>query len=139
MRAAALLLALSLPGASLACEGLEIKDAWIREAPPGATVMAGYAHLRNGSAQSITLEGARSPDFGAVEIHRMDMEQGQMRMRHEPRILLEADATLRFEPGGLHLMLFEPRRKLKSGDRVQLRLDCGRTSLATEFSVRAGD
>ncbi len=139
MRATALLVALSLSRAALACEGLEVKDAWIREAPPGASVMAGYAELRNGSAHGITIDGARSADFGDVEIHRMEMAQGQMRMRHEPRVLLEPDATLALEPGGLHLMLMEPKRKLKSGDRVQLKIDCEGKSLTTEFIVRPGN
>ena len=35
-----------------------MSQAWIREAPPGATVMAGYAKLHNAGKQPLTLDGA---------------------------------------------------------------------------------
>jgi copper(I)-binding protein len=128
---------LALSGAADACDGLDVSDAWIREAPPGADVMAGYAQLHNAGKTSITLDGARSADFGSVEVHRMSMENGTMRMRAEPRVELEPDATVAFEPGALHLMLFGPTRALKAGDRVTLKLDCGKHSKPVAFTVRA--
>jgi copper(I)-binding protein len=134
---AALLLAVGAP--ALACDGLEVSGAWIREAPPGSDVMAAYAQLHNAGKDSITLDGARSSDFGDVQVHRTSMENGKMRMRAEPRILLEPDATVSFEPGGLHLMLFGPKRALKAGDHVTLKLDCGKQSKAVDFTVRAGE
>jgi len=127
---------LAISAASHACDGLEISEAWIREAPPGADVMAGYATLHNAGKESITIDGARSGDFGSVDIHRMSMENGTMRMRAEPRLLLEPDATVRLEPGALHLMLVGPKRALKAGDHVALKVDCGRRSKAVDFIVR---
>jgi copper(I)-binding protein len=122
---------------AFSCDGLEVTNAWIREAPPGADMLAGYAGLHNAGKESITLDGARSPDFGDVEMHRTSMENGKMRMRAEPQIVLEPDATVNFEPGGLHLMLMEPKRVLKAGDHVAIRLDCGKRSKAADFTVRA--
>jgi periplasmic copper chaperone A len=122
---------------ALACDALEVTGAWIREAPPGAHVMAGYATLRNAGDKPLTLDGVRSADFGSAEVHRTDMEGGHMRMRHEPRLLLEAGATAVLQPGELHLMLFEPRRSLKAGDRATLKFDCGTRSMSTDFTVRA--
>ncbi|HZP11744.1 MAG TPA: copper chaperone PCu(A)C, partial [Nevskiaceae bacterium] len=100
-------------------------------------VMAGYATLHNAAKESITLDGARSSEFGSVDLHRMSMENGTMRMRAEPRLLLEPDATVRLEPGELHLMLFGPKRPLKAGDHVTMKLDCGKHSKAVDFTVRA--
>jgi periplasmic copper chaperone A len=120
-----------------ACEDLQVRQAWIREAPPGAAVMAGYAQLHNTGKQSLTLDGARSPSFGQVEIHRMETDQGQMRMRAEPRLLLEPDATVSLEPGGLHLMLMAPKQPLKAGQPVTIKFDCGPKSIAADFTVQA--
>lgn len=125
--------------AAFACDGLEATQAWIREAPPGAGMMAGYAQLHNGGKEAITLAGARSSDFGAIEMHRSSMENGKMRMRAEPQLLLEPDATVSLEPGGLHLMLMEPKRALKAGDHVAIKLDCGKQSKTFDFTVKAGE
>ena len=139
MRTIAALLLLATSTASFACDGLDVSNAWIREAPPGADVLAGYATLHNAGKAPLTIEGARGGDFGSVDIHRMSMENGTMRMRAEPQVLLEPDASVEFEPGGLHLMLFGPKHPLKAGDHVTLKLDCGKHSKAVDFTVRAGE
>ncbi len=45
-----------------------------------------------------------------------------MRMRAVPAIDVAAGATVKFAPGGLHIMLQELKRPLKKGDRVPLTL-----------------
>ena len=139
MRPVAFIVALALSDAALACDGLEVSKAWVREAPPGAEVMAGYAQLKNTSRDPIKIEGARSPQFGDVQMHRTEMENGQMRMRAEPQLLLEGDSTLTFEPGDLHLMLFEPKKPLKAGDHVTIKFDCGKHSSSGDFVVKAAE
>jgi copper(I)-binding protein len=129
--------ALMLGAPAMACDGLEVSDAWVREAPPGADVMAAYARLTNRGAKAITLEGASGPDFDSVEMHRTTMDKGTMRMLAEKSLRLAPGASTTFEPGGLHLMLFEPRRALKAGDKTTLTLQCGKTPTKVEFSVRA--
>jgi copper(I)-binding protein len=131
------LLALAAP--ALACETLDVQDGWIREAPPGAEVMAGYGTLVNKGKTPITLDGVRSADFGEVSIHEMSMENGQMRMRNAPRIQIEPDAIVVLEPGELHLMLEKPRRDLRAGDAVTLKFDCGKLSRSVDFPVKVED
>ncbi len=135
MRLVVMMMLAAISAASHACEGLDVTDAWIREPPPGADVLAGYATFHNAGKAPITIEGAHSSDFGSVDIHRMSMENGTMRMRAEPQVLLEPDATVEFEPGGLHLMLTGPKRALKAGDHVTVKLDCGKHSKRAEFTV----
>ena len=101
--------------------GLTIADAWTPEAPPGRT-MAGFMTLHNTGDQAISLTAARSPQFGRVEIHTMSMDDGVMRMRRLDRLVIDPGATVRLEPGGLHLMLFEPRNRLAVGDAIAITL-----------------
>ena len=58
-------------------------------------------------------------------------------MREAGPLALAPGATLRFEPGGLHLMLMRPLRPLAAGDVARLRLVLadGRRVYA-EFPVR---
>lgn len=132
---AAALMIVSLPAA--ACPGLELADGWIREAPPGAVVMAAYARLRNTGTAALAVDKVRSPAFGAVELHRTVVENGVSRMLrgHDLRLAPGAGAVL--EPGGWHLMLFRPVRPLKSGDQVTLTLDCGTAAQAFPFTVKS--
>ncbi|MDT8384059.1 MAG: copper chaperone PCu(A)C [Gammaproteobacteria bacterium] len=101
---------------------LEIHDAWAREAPPNAAVMAAYLTLHNHSEQTYTLVSAASPDFERVEIHRTQQRDGMTTMTPVSRVMLSANGSVSFQPGGLHLMLMQAKKPLKAGDAVTLRL-----------------
>ena len=101
---------------------IRIDDAWVRAAPPGAMMLAGYMTLRNDGDQSLRLLSVESNAFGMVAAHRTLIENGISRMRPAGEIVIAAHQSLRFEPGGLHLMLMQERRELKVGDKVDFRL-----------------
>jgi copper(I)-binding protein len=44
-------------------------------------------------------------------------------MEHAPQIELLPNASLLFGPGGYHLMLLKPKRRLRVGDRVVIKLE----------------
>jgi hypothetical protein len=116
---------------------LEIAHAWIRTAPPGAMMQAGYAILRNSGDAPLVISGAHSEDFGDVSLHQTLEENGVERMRALGEVTLAPGARLVFAPGGRHLMLMQPRRELKSGDRVKIHLDTKSGDGATaEFRVQ---
>ena len=131
------LLAASAAFAGGACPGLVVEDAWIREAPPGAMMTAGYARLRNTGKAALTIDGASSEVFGSVELHHTVVEDGLFKMRPGTAFTLPPGERGAFEPGGWHLMLMDPTRPLKSGDRVPLELQCGREKKEVVFTVRA--
>jgi hypothetical protein len=131
------LMAALLSGNAWGSEGLKISDAWIREAPPGAAVMAGYATLTNAGDKPVIVCGAQGVDFGAIELHKTVVEDGRMRMLTAQRLELAPGKSAKLEPGGLHLMLFKARRALKAGDRSSLKLGCGDSGTVAEFQVRA--
>jgi hypothetical protein len=130
------LLPLLLAGCGRA-DDWRVEDAWIREAPPAARMLAGYATIANDRPDAIAVVGARSQDFGAVEIHETRMQDGVMRMREVPRLEVPAGRRVSLEPGGLHLMLMRPVRELAAGDRVEIVLELGSgESRTVVFEVR---
>ncbi|MCK9489622.1 MAG: copper chaperone PCu(A)C [Xanthomonadales bacterium] len=103
--------------------GLVAEDAWLRAAPPTAPVRAGYLILRNRGEQDVSVVGADSPFFGAVEIHEMvHADDDTMRMRPVSELVVPAGGQVDLEPGGLHLMLFRAQQPLAEGDTVTVSL-----------------
>lgn len=126
MRRLSLLLALGaacLPAAVMA-EGpsTSVSHVWIREAPPGVTVLGGYFTLENLTGKPLSLTEVSSPDFGSVMMHQTVQQGGQESMQDVARIDLPAGGSVEFKPGGYHLMLMQPKKNLAAGDTVTLML-----------------
>lgn len=134
---ACLILAPTLVTAASEEAGISVRDAWIRETPPGMTMMAGYMALRNNTSRSQVLVAASSPGFATVMLHRTIVKDGMARMVHAPQIELTPNASLIFAPGGYHLMLMNPKRTLRAGDPVVINLEFrGGLVLPVAFEVR---
>jgi copper(I)-binding protein len=116
---------------------LSAQDAWVR-ATPGVEVAAAYLTLHNGGTQPVVVNGVTSPAAGAAMIHESSIVNGQSTMRaHEP-LRIGAGETVRFTPGGLHIMLHRLKRPLAPGDEVPLVLLLeGGGSLLVTARVRA--
>lgn len=103
------------------------EGAWVREAPPNATAMAGYVTITNNTDQDRTLVFAKSKQFNVVEIHRTIVEDGVAKMRRQEDLPVPAGGSLVLEPGSYHLMLMTPKSAFKANDEVTvtvcLRLD----------------
>ena len=117
-----LILASTLVTAASEEAGVSVRDAWIRETPPGMTMMAGYMELRNKTSRPIVLVAASSSGFETVMIHRTIVKDGKAGMVHASQIELAPNASLIFAPGGYHLMLMNPKRTPRAGDRVVVNL-----------------
>ncbi len=111
-----------LPIVATAADKLEIHDAWARETPPKASVTAGYLTLYNPSPEVYTLVRLSSPDFKRVEMHRTEQHDGMHKMLPVPQLTLSSKGRVTFQPGGMHLMLISPKKRLKAGDNVTLAL-----------------
>ncbi len=97
-----------------------IDSAWIREAPPATPVLAAYMNVRNGGATDQQITGMESPDFSSAEIHRTVVEDGVAKMLPVDTLNVAAGDSVNLEPGGLHVMLFDPQRPLRAGDTTTL-------------------
>jgi copper(I)-binding protein len=102
---------------------LGVSEAWIREAPPGADVLAGYLRLENPAGDAVVVGTFQSRDFDHIEVHRTVVEEGIARMLPVERLEILPGETVALEPGGMHLMLFRPVRSLRQDDRVVFSLE----------------
>ena len=99
-----------------------VDAAWVRTAPPGSMMLAGYMAIHNDGKSPLRFVSAQSDAFGMVELHRSLIVNGMSTMRAAGEQTIPAGGTLQIQPGGLHLMLMHPSRALKIGDSVRFQL-----------------
>lgn len=135
----ALLLALPASVRADDCVPL-VESGWIRQPPMAMPMMAGFGEIRNPCAEPVSIVGASSPAFGSVELHETTRVDGVSRMRHIETLEVPAGGTATLAPGGLHLMLMQPRSAPVLGEslEIELALADGRR-LRADFEVRAPD
>ena len=97
-------------------EPLEVDDAWIAEAPPVSRVMAAYMEIENESDEDREATSIQCAEFERAEFHRTTEKDGVAGMEHLTALQIPANSELELEPGGVHVMLFNPARRFKAGD-----------------------
>ena len=115
-----------------------IEKPWARATPKGAEVGGGYLTIHNNGAAPDTLTGG-SADFATVEIHEMKTESGVMKMAEITNGLdIPAHGTIRFAPGGYHVMFTHLTRPLTKGEKVQATLTFAHAGpITVDFTVEA--
>ena len=108
---------------------VQVKDAWIRWLP---------ANLPGGGY--MTPINTRGADYGEVSIHQTRIREGLTEMARMESVELKPLIPVRFAEGGYHLMLMQPKRSLRPGDRVPITLHFAQgPSIEVPFEVRAGN
>lgn len=120
MRRHALILTAGLLVASPAHAAPVIQDAWIREAPPGASVLGAYMTVLNRGDRPDRLVRVTTPAAGRVEIHEMAVVDGVMSMRPLAALPVPARGTVVLKPRSTHMMLMDLPRPLKAGAQVPM-------------------
>jgi copper(I)-binding protein len=115
-----------------------VRDGWIRLVPGGMPMHAGFGRIDNACKAPATIAGAKSASYASVELHETKIVDGVSRMRAVPSLPIAGNGSAEFKPGGLHLMLMDPRAPLKAGDKVSIEfpLNDGRV-VHGAFTVRA--
>jgi copper(I)-binding protein len=103
-------------------EGLKVTDAWIRHAPPSAQQHAGYFTLTNSGPAARSLVAAESPAYAKVEMHVSRIVNDIATMEPVAALEIAPGQTVRFAPGGLHLMLIAPKGPVQAGATIPLTL-----------------
>lgn len=102
---------------------LLITQAWSRQTPAGAKVAGAYLTIENKGASADRLVSGSGDVAGRVEIHEMAMDGGVMKMRPlDKGLVIDPGKTVKFAPGGYHLMLMDLKSPLKQGDKVPVTL-----------------
>lgn len=101
---------------------ITISNAWLPEAAPVARVMAAYMDITNSDKDDSYITAISSPQFKKVEIHSMFHKDGMMHMEKQDRLKLPAGKTTSLEPGGFHMMLFNPEKWYQAGSKIKLNI-----------------
>jgi copper(I)-binding protein len=134
---AAALLAAALSASPGFAAPVAVSDAWFR-ALPAHLPAGGYFMLHNGSDKTVTLDAASSPACGMLMLHKSEEMSGMASMSDVARIDVPAGGTLKFAPGGYHLMCMNPTALLKQGTNVSVSLHLADgATIAAAFAVRS--
>jgi len=108
-----------------ACGGdggsIEVEDATFRLGR--SDLGAGYMTVTNSTGETVTLEAVSAEGVGRIELHETLLGDGDIAtMQERPDgFEIAAGETITLEPGGKHLMIFDP----ESSDDLDLVLDFG--------------
>ena len=115
-----------------------VRDGWIRLVPGGMPMHAGFARIDNPCAAARKITAVASDAYGDASLHETTLVNGISRMRALPVLVVPAHGSVELKPGGLHLMLMDPKKPLKPGDHVALRFQAdGGRAIGGDFVVRA--
>jgi periplasmic copper chaperone A len=129
----------AMAAAPTTAASIEIRDCWIRWLPANLPA-GGYLTLINNTDASIELIAAASPDYADISIHRSRTHDGTAEMAPVASIAVAGHSKLVFASEGYHLMLMQPQRSLKVGDRVLINLKfTSGVAQAAAFELRAPD
>ncbi len=133
---ARVVLAMSLagwPAIALAADApVTITDGRLRVLLPSRPA-AGYFTATNRGDRSLVLTRADSASCGSIMLHRSMSSSGMESMTDVARLALPAHGTVRFTPGGYHLMCMGPSASLRPGGTatVKLKFEGGLTADGT--------
>ena len=102
---------------------LVIRDGWVQEGPASQKITAAYMVIENHGQADVALKGASSSAADVIELHKMELTDGLMKMRKIESINVPAGGKVELKPGGYHLMVIGLRQPLKEGDTVSMTLE----------------
>lgn len=86
---------------------LSVRNAYMPALVPGRQMGVVYLELNNASRRDRELILLETTVAESAEVHRSFYEDGTMRMRKIQHLSVPAGQSLRFEPGGYHIMLMQ--------------------------------
>lgn len=133
MKRLSLIAVLAMTAAAQAAP-FEVTDAWFRSLP-GKLPAAGYFTARNNSSREVAITGARTDACGMLMIHQSQNKGGMSGMDMAARVAVPAGGTIKFAPGGYHLMCEDAKVKIGAKVPVLINLSDG-TAVAVAFTVK---
>ena len=113
-----------------------VSHAWFR-ALPAKLPAGGYFELRNMGKWPATLTGAESSACGMLMLHKSEEKSGMGSMADVSNVEVPPKGTLKFAPGGYHLMCMDPTGEMQPGRVVSVTLRFSdTTTIAAKFDVK---
>ena len=115
--------------------GLQVKEVWARPGQAGSNSAIYFVIDNNGEGD--TLLSATCEAAGITEMHMSKMDGDTMMMQPQENVPIPANEQVKFEPGGLHVMLMDLKNDVKAGDKLPITLTFEKAgTVETEASVR---
>ncbi len=106
---------------SLTSGEITISSPWTRSGLEGEN-SAVYFEIAGGRS-AVTLLSATSETAGEVMIHKSILDkEGTMRMEHQENVPIPVGEIVKFDPGGLHIMLIGLHQDFVTGELIELKL-----------------
>jgi copper(I)-binding protein len=101
---------------------IKLSGAWARASFSSNNNSAAYMSINNPTDKQITILGASAATVANnVELHKSFVdEKGISRMTSIDKIVVPANSTISLAPGGIHVMLFDLKRKLAAGGKFKM-------------------
>ncbi|MCP5369161.1 MAG: copper chaperone PCu(A)C [Rickettsiaceae bacterium] len=105
-------------------DSLIVTEAWARMPAEPNNNSAIYMTVTNPTKNQVTIVGASaSVVANNVELHNSFVdEKGVSRMTSMNKIVIPAETSITLAPGGMHIMLFDLKKKLTEGDKFEVTL-----------------
>jgi protein SCO1/2 len=103
--------------------GIVIRNGWVQEGPSSQKITAAYMVIENHGQADVTLKSANTASADVIELHKMELVDGLMKMRKVDSINIPAGGKVELKPGGYHLMVIGLKQSLKEGDMVSISLE----------------
>lgn len=108
--------------ASLFAQDITIENAFVKVMPPSTKNSAVFLDLVNNTDKTISLISASSNISEKVELHTHIDEDGMKKMIKIDSIEVPAKSTVSLRPGGMHIMLFDVKKRISENDRINVKL-----------------
>lgn len=116
-----LLVSIAQPGCSQSGPAISISHLQVVAPAPGRTPGVAYMTISNKGRSAVELVAVSSSQFARVEMHQTVLRDGVARMQALSSVTIDAKSSVAFEPGGRHMMLFQPTEGLIPGAEISLR------------------
>lgn len=115
---------------------LAIANPWFRSLPAHLPA-GGYFELRNTGQWPATLVSADTTACGMLMMHKSEQKSGMDTMSDLSSVDIPPGQTVKFAPGGYHLMCMDPGPTMKPGQSVRVTLKFSDGSTAhVAFAVK---
>ena len=106
-----------------------INNAYVKPSIPGTKNSAAYFSLINTTGETVHLVDANSTIAEITEVHEHAMVDGLMKMQKVDKVEIPGKRSVKFVPGGYHVMFIGLKQTINEGDTIEftLVLDNGET------------
>ena len=103
-------------------KGVTITESWARKSMSPNNNSAAYMKISNPTDKDVIIIGASASDVANnVELHQSFIdEKGVSRMRSVDTIVVPAKTDIELAPGAIHIMLFDLKKSLNTGDKFDI-------------------